>query len=182
MIVKETTQVGNKVIRDKAVEVVNPKSKSVQKVVTDLVDSMRHHELVGMAAPQIGKGIRVFVTEIRETKLRKGDAKNNIDPLRVFINPQIISVSKTHKSGWEGCGSVASANLFGMVKRPTSVVIEAVDENGNYFKLKAQNLLARVIQHEMDHLNGVVFVDKADTHTYMSRNEYLKLRRKKSKK
>lgn len=178
MVIKEATQVGNKVIRDKAVEVTSPKSKSVQKIVTDLIDSMRHHQLVGMAAPQIGKGIRVFVTEIRETKLRKGDTKNHIDPLRVFINPQIISVSKTQKSGWEGCGSVASANLFGMVKRPTSVVVEAIDENGDHFILKAQNLLARVIQHEMDHLNGVVFVDKANTSTYMSKNEYLKLRGK----
>lgn len=65
-----------------------------------------------------------------------------------------------------------------MVRRPISVVIEAVDENGNKFQLKAQKLLARVIQHEMDHLNGIVFADKADTSTYMSSNEYIKLRAK----
>lgn len=174
MIVKNATQVGNTVIRSKSAEVSNPTSKSTQKVVTDLIDSMRHHNLVGMAAPQIGKGVRVFVTEIRKTKLRKSDSIN-IDPLRVFINPKILSVSKKAAKDWEGCGSVATANLFGMVKRPVSLEIEAVDEHGTKFRLKAKDLLARVIQHELDHLNGTLFVDTADSKTYMSKNEYLKM-------
>lgn len=101
MIIKDATQVGNKVIRSKSVEVINPKTKLTQKIITDLVDSMRHHELVGMAAPQIGKGVRIFVTEIRETKLRKGDTKDNIDPLRIYINPRTVSFSKAQKS-WVG--------------------------------------------------------------------------------
>lgn len=174
MIVKNATQVGNTVIRSKSIEVLKPTSKTTQKVVKDLIDSMRHHNLVGMAAPQIGKGVRVFVTEIRKTKLRKSDSIN-IDQLRVFINPKILSVSKKEGKDWEGCGSVASANLFGMVKRPVSLEIEAVDEHGTKFRLKAKNLLARVIQHELDHLNGTLFVDTADSKTYMSKNEYLKM-------
>lgn len=177
MIVKNATQVGNKIIRARSVEIVDPKSKSARKVVTDLIDSMRHHDLVGMAAPQIGKGVRVFVTEIRQTKLRKRDGIN-LDPLKVFINPRILSISKKEVKDWEGCGSIATANLFGLVKRPASVEIEALDERGIKFRLKAKNLLARVIQHEMDHLNGIVFVDRADPKTYMSRNEYLKMRSK----
>lgn len=179
MIIENATQVGNPVIRKKAVDVKNPKAKSVQAIVTNLIDSMRFHGLVGMAAPQIGKGVRIFVTEITQTKFRKNE---EVDPLRVFINPRIISSSKARKSGWEGCGSVAFANLFGMVRRPTSVVVEAIDEKGNPFTLKARDLLARVIQHEVDHLNGVLFVDSADTHTYMSTDEYLKMRRKETKK
>jgi peptide deformylase len=182
MIIKEATQVGHKTIRGKAREVSNIKAKSVQQIITNLIDSMRHHELVGMAAPQIDKDIRVFVTEIRETKLRKGQTKKNIDPLRIFINPHIVSVSKVQASGWEGCGSVAASGLFGMVKRPVSLKIEALDRNGNKYQLEAENLLARVIQHEMDHLNGVVFTDKADVSTFMSKNEYLKFKAKKVKK
>jgi len=177
MIVKNVTQVGNKVIRATSLEVPTPTSKSTQKVVTDLVDSMRHHNLVGMAAPQIGKGVRVFVTEIRQTKLRKRDTAS-LDPLRIFINPKILSTSKKEAKDWEGCGSVAMANLFGMVKRPVSIEVEAFNEQGMKFRLKAKNLLARVIQHEMDHLNGKLFVDAADSRTYMSRNEYLKMRAK----
>jgi peptide deformylase len=179
MIIKNATQVGNKVIRARSTKVPVPISKATKKIVKDLVDSMRHHDLVGMAAPQIAKGVRVFVTEVRETKVRKGGSIKKTDPLRIFINPKILSVSKKEVGGYEGCGSVASANLFGIVKRPFSLVIEALDENGQTFELKANDLLARIIQHEMDHLNGVVFADKADTKTYMSRNEYFKLGSKK---
>lgn len=178
MIIRNAVQVGNKVIRAISKGVSRPTSKATRKIVRNLIDSMHHHDLVGMAAPQIGKGVRIFVTEIRKTKLRKGVGIENADPLRVFINPKMLSVSKKESKDWEGCGSVASANLFGVVRRPASVVVEALDEKGMKFQLKTNHLLARVIQHEMDHLNGIVFSDKADTKTYMSRDEYLKLRAK----
>ncbi len=176
MVMEIATQVGNPLIRSSSKDVINSKNKIVQKLVQDLTDSMRHHELVGMAAPQIGKSIRVFVTEIRKTKLRKSQ---DVDKLRVFINPKIIRRSKEKVKGWEGCGSVASAQLFGMVSRPKSITVRALDENGNSFTLEATGLLARVIQHEFDHIDGVVFTDKADVSTFMSRNEYLKLQSKK---
>ncbi len=178
MVIKETTQIGNNLIRAKAKKVSSVRSKTAQKVVKDLVDSMRYHDLVGMAAPQIGKRLRIFVTEIRKTNLRKSVGTENLDPLRIFINPKAMSFSKDQKKDWEGCGSVASAGLFGMVSRPTSITIEALNEKGEKFQLKASNLLARVIQHEMNHLDGIVFTDNADTKTYMSRNEYLKFRKK----
>jgi peptide deformylase len=173
MEIKQVTQVGNKCIRSRALEVSKPTSAATQKVVTNLIDSMRYHALVGMAAPQIGKELRIFVTEIRKPKNKK--IVRELDPVRVFINPRIISFSKKQTKGWEGCGSVAFANLFGMVERPTSVVVEAQDQEGTTFTLKAKDLLARIIQHEIDHLNGIVFVDTADTKTYMSKNEYRKL-------
>lgn len=176
MPIKSTTQVGNKIIRSKSKLVVNSQSKATRQIITDLVDSMRHYELVGMAAPQIGRDTRIFVTEIRSTKLRTGKSVRQTDPLRIFINPKIISVSKKEVKGWEGCGSVASANLFGMVKRPTSVTVEALNEKGERFQVQATNLLARVVQHEIDHLNGIVFTDTADPKTYMSKDEYLKIK------
>ncbi len=173
MIVKEVTQVGNPIIRAKAKRVPNFASKKIQRIIADLIDSMRHYQLVGMAAPQIGNSLRVFVSEIRETKYRKGQSVKNTDPVRVYINPDILWHSKKQVSGYEGCGSVAFSNLFGIVKRPASVVIRAQDEKGRTFKLKADHLLARVVQHEYDHLEGIVFTDKADPRSYMSRNEYL---------
>ncbi len=181
MTVKSVTQVGNPLIRTKAKEVKNPKSKALQQTIKDLIDSMRHHDLVGMAAPQIGENMSVFVWEIRVTKFRK-KRKNlkEIDQLRVFINPSITWFSQREAKDWEGCGSVASADLFGMVKRPASLVVEAFDEKGDSFELKATGLLARVIQHECDHLQGKVFTDKVDVKSLMSRDEYLKFRAKKS--
>jgi len=171
---KDTTQVGCKLIRGKAKKVSNVKSKTTQKIIKDLIDSMRHHDLVGMAAPQIGKDARVFVSEIRETKLRKGDSVKDADKLRIYVNPKLVWSSKDKVSGWEGCGSVAFANLFGKVKRSKQITVQALDENGDEFTINAQKLLARVVQHELDHLNGVVFTDTADPKTFMSQNEYLK--------
>ena len=69
---------------------------------------------------------------------------------------------------------MAHSGLFGLVNRPDALVVEAYDLKGKKFKLEAKNLLARIIQHEMDHLNGIVFTDKADSKTYMSRDEYIK--------
>ena len=174
MIHKNVTQVGTPVIRARSKTVSNWDTTEVRKIIKNLTDSMRYHELVGMAAPQVGKGVRICVTEIGQTKYRK---RNGIalDGLRVFINPKITFVSKTRNSDWEGCGSVASSQLFGKVRRPSSLTVEARNENGDPFTLSARGLLARVIQHEIDHLNGVVFTDKAITSTYMSRDEYVQM-------
>ena len=78
MIVRNATQVGNPVIRAKALAVKDIISTQTKRIVHNLVDSMRHHDLVGMAAPQIGSGLRIFVTEVRKTTFRKENDKNNI--------------------------------------------------------------------------------------------------------
>jgi peptide deformylase len=177
MSVKPTTQIGNPIIRAKAKPVKDFSSKVVQKTINDLIDSMRQHDLVGMAAPQVGVSLRIFITEIRNTKHRK---PKDIDILRVFINPKIISYSKRIVAGYEGCGSVASANLFGKVNRPDTVVVKACNEKGEEFELKAKGLLARVIQHEYDHIEGRVFLDKlTDKKSLMSGEEYMKMKKRK---
>lgn len=178
MIIKTVTQVGDPVIRKKAKRVKDFESKETKQVIKNLIDSMRHHGLVGMAAPQIGEEMQIFVTEIRETIHRKTNKVSDIDGLRVFVNPKILSFSEKTVKGWEGCGSVAESGLFGKVERSESIFVEAHDDKGKKFNLEARGLLARVIQHEMDHLNGIVFIDRVDTKTCMSRNEYLKMQKK----
>lgn len=175
MIIKTVTQIGSPIIRKKSKPVKDIKAKKIKAIVQNLIDSMRHYNLVGMAAPQIGHNLRIFVTEIRKTKLRKNQGPKDIDKLRIYINPKILRYSKQKVLGYEGCGSVAFAQLFGSVKRAKKVIIQAQDEHGNNFKLKANRLLARVIQHEYDHIEGVVFIDKIfDMRRLMSRDEYLK--------
>ncbi len=172
MIIKSVTQVGNPIIRRKSRKVVSVTSKEIKKAVADLIDSMRHANLVGMAAPQIGRNLRIFVTEIRQTTLRK---TNESDSVRIFINPRIVHFSKGKSVGYEGCGSVASTNIFGKVSRPAQVTVEALNEKGEKFTLTAKGLLARVIQHELDHLDGVIFLDKVtDTRSLVSKEEYIK--------
>ena len=178
MAIRKTIQAGNPVIRAKAQKVKLPLDKATRNVIVDLTETMRANELIGIAAPQIGKGVRIFVTEIRKTKFRK----DSLMPLQVFINPEIVETSKKQVGDWEGCGSVANSNLFAKVMRPEKVTVRAFDQNGEKFELETGGLLARLIQHENDHLNGVLFTDKADLSTIMSGEEYIKMRKLESKK
>jgi peptide deformylase len=177
MIVKDIVQIGNPIISRKSAPVVDVRSRDTKKIIKDLVDSMRHYNLVGMAAPQIGKNLNIFVTEIRKTKNRK-NLQN--DKLRIFINPKITWSSKKEVIIYEGCGSVAYSKLFAPVRRPEKIVVKAFDENGDRFELEASGLLARVIQHEYDHLRGITFIEKVtDMRQAMSAEEYRKRKAKK---
>ena len=136
-----------------------------------MIDSIRYHDLIGIAANQISEKLSIFVTEVRKTKYR--NLKK--DKLRVYVNPRIIWLSKKEVILNEGCGSVAYAQLFAPVKRPEKVKVEAFDKNGNKFRFKADGMLSRVIQHELDHLNGIEFIEKVkDPKLYMSSGEYKK--------
>ncbi len=176
MVIKKITQAGNPILRKKAKPITDIKSHKTKKIIKDLIDTMRGSALVGVSAPQIGQSFQIFVTEIRKTINR--DIKEK-DDLRIFINPKIIKSSKKEVVGYEGCGSVGSAQLFGPVKRQMEVTVEATDEKGEKFTLKAQGLLARVIQHEADHINGILFTDKiSDYKKIMSGEEYKKIGKK----
>ena len=109
-----------------------------------------------MPPPKIGENFRVFVTEPRETDARPAD---QADEFRVYINPKIVFRSKEEVVIWEGCGSVLNAKLFGPVKRPKMIEVEARDEKGDKFRFKADGILGRVIQHEQDHLDSSEFTE-----------------------
>ena len=173
MVIKNIVQIGNPIIRGKSKKVSDIDSKEVKRVVKDLIDSLRYYELIGMAAPQIGVNVRIFAVEIRQTGLRKNIKTKQA--LQIYINPKIIWRSKDIAESYEGCGSVAFANIFGPVKRTKKIKIQAYDEAGNMFTQSAGEFLARVIQHEYDHLNGITFIDKvSNTRKLMSRDEYIK--------
>lgn len=169
MIIKEIIQIGNPLLSKKSKPIAKISSIETQQVIKNLVDSMRYHDLVGMAASQIGEKMRIFVTEVRKTFYRNFSK----DILRVYINPKIVWFSKKQVIIYEGCGSVAYAKLFAPVKRPEKIIIEAFDEKGNKFRLKAEGFLSRVIQHEYDHLDGIEFTEKiTDIRKIMSSGEY----------
>lgn len=172
MVIKNIVQIGNPLLSQKSKLISKIDSKETQKVIKDLIDSMRYHNLIGIAASQIGKKLRVFVTEVKKTPYRNPE---DVDKLRIYINPQITWSSKQQVVVYEGCGSVAHAKLFAPVKRPKKIEVEALDEKGNKFRLKADGLLSRVIQHEYDHLNGIEFTEKiTDIKKIMSSEEYKK--------
>lgn len=162
MTVKKTLQLGDPLLKAKNKEVKNFKDPKVKKVFKDLKDTMLSGTLIGIAAPQIGYNYKIFLTQPRKTKFRKLPFK---DKLRVYINPKIIKSSKEQIIIWEGCGCVGIKDmLFGPVKRPKEITIEAYDGGGKKFQIRCDGILARVIQHEMDHLNGIEFVEKIDNY------------------
>lgn len=172
MIIKDIIQIGNPLLSQKSKFVKKIDTPEVKRVVKNLVGSMRHHDLVGMASSQIGEKLRIFVTEARKTPYRN---PKDTDELRVYINPKIVWFSKKEVIIYEGCGSVAYAKLFAPVKRPEKIIIEASNEKGNKFRFKASGLLSRVIQHEYDHLDGIEFMEKVtDIRKIMSLGEYVK--------
>lgn len=158
MAIQPVSQVGERVIRSKAKKVSQKDQKAVAVLVKNLIDTMHAAELIGIAAPQIGVSAQVFVTEIRKSKLRKRLA--DVDGLRVYINPTLTWLSKKETTMDEGCGSVCHASLFGQVKRPAEVEVQALDENFQPFTVRAKGLLAKCLQHEYDHLQGTVILDK----------------------
>jgi len=117
-----------------------------KKFVDALTKAMFEYEGVGIAAPQIGKPWRVFIV-------------NTKDGPQTMINPEIIS--KSWRKEWDEEGCLSVPGKFGLVKRAKSLKLRALDVNGQTITLKAKGFFARVVQHEIDHLNGVLFIDKA---------------------
>lgn len=176
MPIRETVQIGEPVLRLSATPVGQADetaidSEHIQALTTDLIDTMRKEGLVGIAAPQVGESLRIFVTEVREGN-KRGAAT---DPVTVYINPMIIATSFETEVDYEGCGSISHGELFGKVERSKEITIKYTDKNGVSREKTASGLMARVIQHENDHLHGVMFTDLCDPKSLVSREYYLKL-------
>ena len=156
MSIKTILQIGDPRLKNKNAALKPTDIKIIKKIVADMIDTMGKDKIVGLAAPQIGENYKLLITEPRETPYRAADQS---DILRVFINPKIIKYSDRKTTIYEGCGSVRS-DFFGPVIRPAEIVIEALDINFKKFRLRCDGMLARVIQHEYDHLSGIEFVEK----------------------
>ncbi|WP_414043375.1 peptide deformylase [Macrococcus sp. EM39E] len=128
---------------------------SLKALIQDLEDSLFHYNGVGIAAPQIGVDLKVALVDMEQ------------DGILQLINPEIISFSQEKESDVEGCLSVP--DVFGMVARSTEIVVKANDLEGNVIEMSAYDDIARIIQHEVDHLYGVMFTDKVTR--YVSEEE-----------
>jgi len=130
-------------------------SDEVQSLIKPMIDTMYDDDGIGLAAPQIGKNIRLIVIG--------KEAAKELDFDMVLINPTWQKISK--KTNWEVEGCLSVPNIYGKVRRFTSIDVQALDQQGNKILFEAYGFLSRVIQHEVDHLDGILFIDKAkDTH------------------
>ena len=171
MAVQTTVQIGHPALKAENKIIIHFNDSALTRLITDLRDTMLENQLIGIAAPQIAENHKVFVTEPRQTASRKLD---KTDKFRVYINPQITFSSQEESVIYEGCGSVLNGLLFGPVQRPKEIIIEAFDEKGDKFQVHTDGILARVIQHEYDHLQGVEFTEKImDYRKLMYRDFYV---------
>lgn len=129
--------------------------QGLQELIDDMVETMRVASGVGLAAPQVGLSQRVIVVEYGEDENEEAPPK-----LYVVINPEITRFSKETVVGTEGCLSIPE--IVGDVERSLSVVVKGLNRRGQPMKVKATGWLARIFQHEVDHLDGVLFVDRAE--------------------
>ncbi len=172
MAVRKAIQIGDPRLKAENQTVSSFSDLKVKKVIKDLKDTMKKNDLIGMAAPQIGENYKLFITQPRKTKARKLPFT---DKVRVYINPKVTKYSSKKNIIYEGCGSVMNGNLFGPVERPSELIIEAIGEDGKRFQLRCNGILARVIQHEYDHLSGIEFTEKIfDYKKLMAREFYIK--------
>jgi peptide deformylase len=164
-------QTGDKVLRKKAVEVsiLDIKKSKIKKILAEMSEALHsQNDGVAIAAPQIGVSLRIFIVSgrifdedfIRGQGSTDGDLyKKTRQPDLVFINPILKKISKDKKLMSEGCLSVRP--IYGKVRRATKATVEAYNENGEKFSKDGSGLLAHIFQHETDHLEGILFIDKA---------------------
>jgi len=146
------------VLRRKA-RTVTRFDKSLQALIDEMIETMREAPGVGLAAPQVGISDRLIVVEYYENEKAEEAEDEMKKKVWVVLNPEIVKTSEENVMGVEGCLSVP--NLVGEVERHVAVQIKGLNRHGQPMRIKAQGWLSRIFQHEIDHLNGVVFTDLA---------------------
>lgn len=154
MTVREIVTNPAPVLRQKARK-VSSFGADLQKLIDDMVETMREAPGVGLAAPQVDVPLRVIVVEF-------GDEEDEEAPAKLYslVNPEVIKASAETDMGTEGCLSIPG--FVGDVDRPVSVTIKGLNRRGKPMRIKAKGWLARIFQHEIDHLDGVLFIDRAE--------------------
>jgi len=153
MSILKVARMGHPVLRAKAraVDKSELKNAAVQQFIDSLIDTMYEYSGVGLAAPQVHEGMRIFVAMLDADGRGEGDAIT-------FVNPEITVVGDQTVEGWEGCLSIPEVR--GRVPRAQHIKISALDRTGKRFELELKDFPARVVQHETDHLDGVLFLDR----------------------
>ncbi len=165
------------ILREKSKE-VEKIDKNIKKIVDDMIETMIEYKGLGLAAIQVGIPLRIFIVDWKGTG-EDGENENKEHDIRVFINPKILNLEEKFIMENEGCLSLP--DLRADVERFYRAEIEAFDINGKKFKLKAEDILSVALQHEYEHLEGKLFIDKlSPVKRSFLLKEYRKKRKKKS--
>ena len=155
MSILKVARMGHPVLRTKArsLDRAEIRSAAVQKLIDDMLETMHEYHGVGLAGPQIHESLRVFVATLEAGP----DVESPSEPIAI-INPEITPVTNELVEDWEGCLSIP--DIRGRVPRLREIKVRAFDRNGEKIEIRAANFSARVIQHETDHLDGILFFDR----------------------
>lgn len=159
MSILKVARMGHPVLRSKArpIDPADIRSLRIQKLIDDMFETMREYQGVGLAAPQVHEGLRLFVAGFAP---EEGDeaAKAERVPEMALINPEITPSGSAVVEDWEGCLSIP--DIRGKVARAREITVRAYDRQGKRIEVRARGFTARVIQHETDHLDGILFFDR----------------------
>jgi len=176
----EILTIPNPILRQKSKEIAKV-DKSVGAIIDRMVFAIEGEEIgLGLAAPQIGESVRIIVIKSREIVDENGNVLQKEIPTTVFVNPTITKFSKEKTVVEEGC--LSYMGYFGPVERPKKIKLEALDDKGRRVKINAGGLLARVVQHEVDHLDGILFIDRVQDKSKIKRSDVEDVREERNKK
>jgi peptide deformylase len=158
MAIRKVARMGHPVLRQVGRELTPKEIKSpeIQRLIEDMIETMHEYGGIGIAAPQVHESLQLALIEFEEDSERYPDMGEQ--PLMVVINPKITVLDEKEQGFWEGCLSVPE--LRGLVHRPRKVQVDYLDEHANPRTIVAEDFLATVFQHELDHLGGKLFVDR----------------------
>lgn len=160
MAILKVARMGHPVLRAKArpIPPANIGSPGVQQLIDDMFETMREYAGIGLAAPQVHHSLRIFVAGVSNLPVPPVLESDEDMPFIALVNPEITPVTRKSEEGWEGCLSIP--DIRGLVPRPLDIQVKAYDRHGKRIELVARGLSARVIQHETDHLDGILFFDR----------------------
>jgi peptide deformylase len=166
MSILKVARMGHPVLRAKA-RPIHPsdiRTPTIQQLIDDMLETMQEYQGIGLAAPQVHEGLRLFVAGFAPDADEDEDEEEDADrdehdvPQMVLINPEITVVGRELAEDWEGCLSIP--DIRGRVPRARRITVTAYNRQGKKVQLEASGFTARVIQHETDHLDGILFLDR----------------------
>lgn len=169
-ILRLIAQLGQSVLRDPVHKIEDPNDPAIQELIEDMLVTVADANGVGLAATQVYESVALFLIASRPTPRYPGAPE--VEPT-AMLNPEIVSASDEMEVGWEGCLSIPG--MRGLVPRHRQIRVRYLTRHGELREEEYEGFLARVFQHEFDHINGLVYLDRTDSRNLVTEKEYLRL-------
>lgn len=169
MAILKIARMGHPVLRRVADPVPDPADPLVRRLAADMAETMVDAGGVGLAAPQVHESVRLIVFRLPRERRQPGEEEGGASGVTVLVNPEIVPVGDEMLSGWEGCLSIPG--MRGLVPRHARILYRGFDLDGSPIEREATGFHARVVQHEVDHLDGVLYLERMDDLRWLGFNE-----------